>query len=244
MPSDDRIAHGFRHQHGILRFGNGGVHQHPIGAQFHGDGGIGSCANSGIHDHRNFRDALAENPQIGGILNAQTGTDGRGQRHHRRCASVNQLACGDQVVVGVRQDHEAFLHQNARGLDELLRVRKKCLLVANHFKLDPIRKPHFARQPRRADGFFRGVARRGIRQNEHLLPVDIVEQRFLRFVGQIHAAHRHRDHLRSRSGVRPRHFLKTAVLPCSHNQPRLKRAPGNHQIIRHSYLNSRSQEGF
>src|SRR5258706_13837677 len=36
---DDRIAHGFGHEDGILRFSDSGVHEDAIGAEHHGNGG-------------------------------------------------------------------------------------------------------------------------------------------------------------------------------------------------------------
>src|SRR5258708_26046687 len=114
---DDGVAHGFGHEHGVLGFGDRGVHQDAIGAEFHGHGGVGSGADAGIHDHGDFGDAFAEDAEVGGILHAEAGANGRGKRHDGGGAGVNELAGGDEGVGGVREKDEAFLNEDARGLD-------------------------------------------------------------------------------------------------------------------------------
>jgi len=47
------------------------------------------------------------------------------------------------------------------------------------------------------------------------------------------AADSDRDHVRAAGGVRARHFLKAAVLPCSNDESGFERAACNNQIIRH-----------
>src|SRR6266403_3238874 len=71
---DDGVAHGFSHEDGILGFGDGGVHEDAIRAALHGAGGVGSGADTGIHDHGNFSDALAEDAEVGGILRSEEHT--------------------------------------------------------------------------------------------------------------------------------------------------------------------------
>ena len=87
------------------------------------------------------RDHLAHDAHIGGVLHAQPRTDGRGQRHHRGGAGVDQLLRLHQVVVGVRQHDEAFLHQHARGFEQPCVVREQGALVADDLQLDPVGKP-------------------------------------------------------------------------------------------------------
>src|SRR5467141_1738747 len=173
---DDGGAHGFGHEDGILGFGDGGVHQDSIGAKLHGDGGIRSGAHSGIHDHGNFGDAFAENAEVGGILHAEAGADGRGQRHDGGGTGVNEFAGGDEVVVGVRENDEAFLTEDARGFDELLGVGKKSLLVADDFKLDPVRKTDFAGQASGSNGFVGGVESRSVRQDKYFFAINVIQQ--------------------------------------------------------------------
>src|SRR5260370_19717949 len=86
---DDGVAHGFGHEHGVLGFGDRGVHQDAIGAEFHGHGGVGSGADASIHNHGNFGDAFAEDAEIGGILDAESGPDGGGERHDCGRATVD-----------------------------------------------------------------------------------------------------------------------------------------------------------
>ena len=107
---------------------------------------------------RDFGDALAQDAQVGGILDAQAGADGRGQRHDGCGAGIDQLARSDQVVVGVGQHDEAFLHQHPRGFEQLLGVREERLLVADHFELHPIGEADFAAEARGANRFVGGVA--------------------------------------------------------------------------------------
>src|SRR5208283_821335 len=66
----DRQAHGAGHGDGVLGFGNGGVHQHAVAAQFHGDGGVRGGADPGIdqHRHRRLLDDLAD---VDRVLHAQ-----------------------------------------------------------------------------------------------------------------------------------------------------------------------------
>src|SRR5260370_30528450 len=119
---DDGVAHGFGHEHGVLGFGDRGVHQDAIGAEFHGHGGVGCRADACIHNHGNFGDAFAEDAEVGGILHAKAGADGRGERHDGGGAGGHQLAGGDEIVVGVGGDDEAFLREDASSFDELLGV--------------------------------------------------------------------------------------------------------------------------
>src|SRR5262249_25366819 len=137
---------------------------------------------------------------------------------HRSCSSINQLTCGDEVVVRVGQDYEAFLHEDACCLDELLGVRKKRFLVTDDFKLDPIREPYFARKTCRPNGLVRCVTCRRVGQNEHLVPIDVVEQRFFRAVCKIDSAHCDGHHVRTASCMSARHLLKTAVFAGAHDK--------------------------
>ena len=83
------------------------------------------------------------------------------------------LRAAIEIVVGVGQNDEAFLHQDARGFDELFGIREKSLLVADDFQLDPIGKADFAAEARGADGFVGGVAGGGVRQDEDFFAVDV-----------------------------------------------------------------------
>src|SRR6266852_3296800 len=173
---DYGVAHGFRHEDGVLGFGDGRIHEDAIGTEFHGDGGVGSGADAGIHDHGNFGDAFAEDAEVGGILHAEAGSDGRGKRHDGGGAGVDEFAGGDQIIIGVGEYDEALLDEDASGLDELLSVREKSLLVADDFELDPIREADFAGQARSANGFIGGVAGGGVGKNKNLFAVDVIQK--------------------------------------------------------------------
>ena len=80
-------------------------------------------------------------------------------------------------------------------------------LVADNFELDPVRDANLAAAPRRADRFVGGVAAGGVRQQEVLLGIDIVEHRFLTAV-EIDATHRDRDHVGATDFESASGFLK------------------------------------
>ena len=43
---NDGVVHRLGHEHGVGRFGDSRVHKNAIGAEFHGDGGVGSRADA------------------------------------------------------------------------------------------------------------------------------------------------------------------------------------------------------
>jgi hypothetical protein len=99
-------------------------------------------------------------------LDAEAGANGRSERHDRGSPGVDEFAGGDQVVVGVGEDYETFLNENASGFDELLGVGKQRLLVADDFELDPVGEADLAGEARGTDGFISGVAAGSIWKNE------------------------------------------------------------------------------
>src|SRR5713101_5659787 len=114
--------------------------------------------------------------EIRGVLHAEAGADGRGERHNGGGAGVDQLAGSDQIVIRVGQDDKTLFDEDASGFDELLGVREKSLLVTDDFELDPIREADFAREARGADGLVGGVTGGGIRQDEDFFAVDVIQQ--------------------------------------------------------------------
>ncbi len=78
---DGRVAHGFGHEHSVLGFGNGGVHEDAVGAELHGFGGVRGGADSSVDDERSLGNPFAEDAEIGGVLDAEARADGRGERH-------------------------------------------------------------------------------------------------------------------------------------------------------------------
>ena len=79
---------------------------------------------------------------------------------------------------------------------------------------------------------------------KYLRSVDVIEQRFLGFVGQIDPPHRHRHHFGARSGVAARHFLKAAVLAGTHKQARVELASGDAQCVGHTLILTPALEGL
>ena len=57
--------------------------------------------------------------------------------------------------------------------------------------------------------------------------VDVIEQRFLGTVAEVHAADGDRHHFRAGGHVAALHFLEGAVFPGSHDEARAKLAPGD-----------------
>jgi hypothetical protein len=160
-------------------------------------------------------------------------SDGRAQRHYRRRARVDEPPRHHQVVVRIRQHHEPLAHQLFSGFQQLRCIRKKRLLIADHFQLHPIRESHFAAQPRRADGLVGVVAAGRIGQQKVLVSIHVVQQRLFAAVGQVHPPHRHGHHVGAGSLMRPAHLAEAAIFPRAHDQARTKRAAGNHQCIVH-----------
>ena len=104
---EDRVLHRLRHRDRLLRAGNGGVHQHAVGAELHRQRRVRCRADAGVDDERHARE-LADDADVVGVLDAEARADRRAERHDRRRAGVLQLAAGDRIVVRVRQHDEAL----------------------------------------------------------------------------------------------------------------------------------------
>jgi hypothetical protein len=229
----DGFAHGFGHEFGVLRFGDGGIHEEAVGAEFHGLGGVGRGADSGVDDHGDFGDAFAENAEVGGILNAEAGADRSGEGHYGGGAGVDEFARGDEIVVRVWEDDEAFFDEDARGFDETFGVWKKSLLVPDDFEFDPVGEADFPAEARGADGFVCGVAGGGVGQDEDFVAVDVVEERLFGAVGEIDAANRDRDHVGARSFVSAGHFLEAAIFTGANDEAGAKCAARYDEFVCH-----------
>ena len=72
---------------------------------------------------------------------------------------------------------------------------------------------HLAGQHGGAHGVVGGVAAGGVGKDEDLGTVDVIEERLLRAVGEVHTAHGDGHHLRAGGLVAPLHLQETAVLP-------------------------------
>ena len=114
------------------------------------------------------------------VLQAQAAADGRAQRHHRRRARIDQPLRKHNVVGGVGQNGETFLHQDPRRFERRLHIRIERRLVADDLDLHPVREAHLAAQPRGANRLVGGVAAGRIGQQEVALRIDEVEQRLAR----------------------------------------------------------------
>src|SRR5690349_2254621 len=143
---------------------------------------------------------FADDAQVSRVLNAHSGTDRSAKRHHGGGAGIDQLAGVDQIVVSVRQYDEAFLDQNAGGFEQSFIVWEQRLLIADHFELDPVGEADFAGEAGGADRFVGGVAAGGVGQDEHFRTIDVIDQGFFGFVGEIDAADGDGDHFGARSG--------------------------------------------
>ena len=108
-----------------------------------------------------------------------------------------------------------------------------CWVVTDDFELDPVRKADFAGQSSGTDGFVGGVTGSGVWKDEDFFAIDVVDERFLGLVGEIHATNRDGDHVRAGGGVSAGHFLKAAVLPCSDDEARIKRSTCDNELIWH-----------
>ena len=135
------------------------VHQHAVGAELHRDRRVRRRADAGVDDHRHAR-LLVDDPDVVRILDAETRSDRRAERHDRRRARFLELPADDRIVVRVGQHDEAFAHEHARRLEQRDVVGEERALVADDLELHPVREPDLARQPRRADRVVRRVAAR------------------------------------------------------------------------------------
>ena len=134
---------------------------------------------------------------------------------------IDQPLRNHNVVRGIRQNREAFLHQHAGGFDGRLHVGKQRLLVADDLDLHPVGEPDLATQTRGANGFVGGVAAGGVGQQEILLRIDEVEQRFFAAI-EVDAAHRDGDHLGAAGRDGARRLLPRLVFARADDQPRAK----------------------
>lgn len=230
------MLHGRGHLFGVLGSSDGGVEEDSVEAHLHGDTGIGGGSDSGIDDQRDFGDLLAEDAQGGMVLNSKSGTDRGGERHDRGSAGIDQPLCRDQVVIGVRENDEAFFGQDPRGFDEAENVREQGLFIANDFELHPFGEADLAAEAGGPDGIVDGIAGGSIGQEKVLRAVDVIEHRLLGFVGQIDAADGDGDDFGAGSFVAADHFRKTAIFPRSNHETRAERAARDSELISHSFI--------
>ncbi len=201
--------------------GDGGVHQHRLATQLHGDRCIGSGAHAGVDQHRDLG-FLEDDAQVVGVADAQAGADQAGQRHYRDAADLGQLAGDDRVVAGVHHHVEAVLHQLLGGLEGLDDVGEQGLLVGEDFQLDqvvPVQQ--LAGQAAGAHGLDRVIAAGGVRQDGVAIRRDHIQQvRLAGILPDVGAPHRHRDDLRSGGLDGPAGLVEVLVLAGPHQQAR------------------------
>ena len=120
--------------------------------------------------------------------------------------------------------------QYARSRECLFVVRKESCLVADYFKLDQISLQSFAGKPRRANGFFGGVAPSSVRQYLHRR-IQVIKKGLDAAI-QRHATDRHSNHLRARGPMRRFHLVVGAVFSRANDQARRKCSVTDCQTIR------------
>ena len=155
------------------------------------------------------------NAQVRDVLDAETTPDRRPHGHDGGRPGIDQAAGIHQIVVGIGQDDESFLHEDSGGFKKAGIVGKQGFLIADHFQLHPVRQPDLAAQASGANGFIGRITGGGVGQKEEFLPIDMIEQGLLGAVGQVHSSHGDRHHFSPGGLVAARHFLKTTVFPCA-----------------------------
>src|SRR5580704_7494723 len=66
---ENRVVHGFGHEHRIFGGGDTGIHEDGVGAEFHGERSVGGGAHSGVNDQQYGGDHLAQYADVGLVLN-------------------------------------------------------------------------------------------------------------------------------------------------------------------------------
>src|SRR6266576_314641 len=137
------MLHGFGHEDGILSSGDSCIHQDGVSAEFHGDGGVRGGTDAGVENQRNAGDDLAQDANVGGILNSQATADGGAERHDGGSSGIEQALGKDHIVGGVGENGESFLHQHAGGFKRGLNIGVESRLVSDYFQFYPIGKADF-----------------------------------------------------------------------------------------------------
>jgi len=218
-----------RHENGISRFRDGGVHKNAVGADFHGDRCIARSADARIDDHGTSVMRSRKMRKAAGFVRRGR-SDWRGEGMMAEApASISCVRRSSRRLC--RAERQTFLDQDASGFNQLFRVGIKGLLVANHFKLDPIRKTHFPAEPSGANGFVGGVTCGGVWQDEHFVRAECSRGAIPWTCREIDTANGDGDHVRAAGGVSASHFRKTAVLPSSYDQARRKSAACDDELV-------------
>ncbi len=118
----------------LLRAGDGGVHQHAVASELHGNRGIRGGADTRIYNDRNF-DAIHDQLKIPRVEDAHAGADQRCQWHDRHATNVFQLFRDNRVVRGIDHHLKAFCDQRLRGGERFHHIGVERLRIAQDFEL-------------------------------------------------------------------------------------------------------------
>ncbi len=133
------------HGCGVLRTGDGGVHQHRFHTHLHRHRRIRGGPDSRIHDDR-YVHGFHNNANGVRVADTQPGANGCAQRHDYCRAGIFELFGHDRIIRGVGHDHKALFDQHLGGFEQLFRIGVERLFIADDFKLDEIRQPRFPSQ--------------------------------------------------------------------------------------------------
>ena len=165
----------------------------------------------------------------GGSGQAGRRADRGGERHHGDGAGFFEAQRGDQVVVGVGENLEAFLREHLGGLEQPGGIGQQRGLIADHFELHEVIEPGLASEARVPDGLVGAVAACRVRQQEEAFGGEVMQDPLLGIAIEIHATHGDGDHLGPRRGDGVNHLLIGAVLPGAHHETGPKGDAGNLQ---------------
>ena len=151
------------HLQGVLRERHRRVEQHRIEAPFHHLASVGGQSQPRVHNQGHLQ-PVSEHFEGVWVDGAQARADGRGPRHHRLAAHVDQLLTQHQVLGAVGQHLEAEFDELLCGRGQIHRVGLQCVVVADEFEFDPIGLKHLSGHLRGGDHFLHAVAARGVGQ--------------------------------------------------------------------------------
>ena len=200
---------------------DGGVHEHAVTTELHGDGRIRGGANACVH-HDGDLGILDDGEDVVWIADAESGSDGRRQRHHRHAAHVFQTFGHDGVIVGVDHHLETVLDQLLGSLQSCRDIGKQGLLVAEHFELHQIVTiEKLAGELAGTNRGTRVVATGCVRQNRVLIGrEEIQEVRLTWILADVGAANGNRDDAGAARLDGLAGLLEIPVLAGTHQQPR------------------------
>ena len=116
------MAHSTSHTDRVFGLGNGGIHQHRVAADFHGQHGIRGRSHPGIDQDRNFG-LLNDQAKIEEVLDAATRADGGRSWHYRGRPGVFQLLGIDRIVGAIDHHLKPFSDQQLQGAQGLFHIR-------------------------------------------------------------------------------------------------------------------------